>query len=671
MKRGIKKGLTALIFTILLTSFVSSEIIFTQSLKSSYNLGDEVNLPITISSLSDVSGNLVINLICNGTSINLLTWNGLNLRTGYPKVIPYSFALAKNTIGGSSGTCNIQVTFGSDLKVSDDFKISNLLSISGVMQKSVFDSGETVPISGKVTRETGENANGFIDANIVTNDINQNITQSGTVTDGIFAMNISLPSNLKAGNYLVNLNAYEEDSDGLQTNMGNVQYNISINQVPTNLELIIDNKEINPGESITAHAILHDQTGDPINTTIFLTLKDSNDKIIEQKEVNTGELFTYPITFNEPPATWKIFAASNQLNSEENFMIKTKESVDIQIINKTILVTNNGNVPYNKTLLVKIGDTPLNVNVELGLGESKKYALTAPDGEYAVRIVGNPDNEVTGTMSLTGNAIGIREASSWTSLGIIIAWTFLISVLAVGAFFGFKKIRKKPFFGRMNLGKNSSSSREVPVLKNNSVTAPGKKAEMSLSVNGDKQDATVICLKIKNMEEVKSRRGSASDAIQKITELAEENNAVTYDNQNYLFFIFAPAKTRTFKNEESALNLAENIQKMLTEHNRMFNQKMDFGISLEDGTIIAKIENGIFKFMSLGSLITSAKKIASLSNEEVLLSTKINDLVRVHAKTEKEIRDGTSVFILGTIKKEDEAAKNFINKFMERQKRGY
>ncbi len=669
MERGIKKGLIALIFTILLTSFVSSEIIFTQPLKSSYNLGDEVNLPITISSLSDISENLGINLICNGTSINLLTWNGLNLKTGYPKVIPYSFALAKNTIGGSSGRCNIQVTFGSDLKVSDDFKISNLLSISGVMQKSVFDSGETVPISGKVTRETGENANGFIDANIVTNDINQNITQSGIITDGLFAMNVSLPADLKAGNYFVNLNAYEEDNDGLQTNMGTVQYNISVNQVPTNLELIINNKEINPGESMTAHAILHDQTGDPINTTIFLTLKDSNDKIIEQKEVNAGELFNYPIAFNEPPATWKILATSNQLSSEENFMIKTKESVDIQIINKTILVTNNGNVPYNKTLLVKIGDTPLNVNVELGLGESKKYALTAPDGEYAVRIVSNPDNEVTGTMSLTGNAIGIREASSWTSLGIIIAWTFLISLLAAGAFFGFKKIRKKPFFGHVNLGKKSSS-KEVPVLKNNYVTTFGKKAEMSLSVNGDKQDATVICLKIKNMEEIKSRKGSASDAIQKISELAEENNAVVYDNQNYLFFIFAPAKTRTFKNEESALNLAENIQKMLTEHNRMFNQKMDFGISLENGTIIAKIENGIFKFMSLGSLITSAKKIASLSNEEVLLSNKINDLVRVHAKTEKDIRDGTPVFILGTIKKEDEAAKNFINKFMERQKRG-
>jgi hypothetical protein len=193
---------------------------------------------------------------------------------------------------------------------------------------------------------------------------------------------------------------------------------------------------------------------------------------------------------------------------------------------------------------------------------------------------------------------------------------------------------------------------------------------MSLSVNGDKQDASIVCLKIKNLSSITSGRGSASDIIGKITELAEEKSAAVYENQDYLFFIFAPAKTRTFKNEEAALQLAENIQKMLTEQNKMFNQKIDFGISLDQGSIIAKIENGIFKFMSLGSLMTSAKKIASLSNEEVLLSDKINDLVRVHIRAEKDIREGTPVFVLGTIKKEDEAAKNFINKFMDRQRKG-
>ena len=233
-------------------------------------------------------------------------------------------------------------------------------------------------------------------------------------------------------------------------------------------------------------------------------------------------------------------------------------------------------------MLVKIGDTPLNVQVSLGLGESKKYALTAPDGQYSVSIVGGQDNQVAGTMSLTGNAVGIKEASSLDSLGVVVGWTILISILAAGAFFGFKKIRKKSFFGRANFGTSKSkSSKEVPVLKNNSLTTLGRKAEMSLSVNGDKQDVSLVCLKIKNLSEMKSGRGSASDIMEKITEFAEEKNAVVYENQDYVFFIFAPLKTRTFRNEEPALNLAEEIQKMLTEQNRMFNQKLNFGISLD------------------------------------------------------------------------------------------
>ncbi len=667
MERGIKKGIIALLFIVLLSSTISAEIIFTQPLKSTYNLGDEVSVPITISSLSDTSQDLGINLICNGTSINLLTWKGFPLKTGYPKDIPYSFGLTRDAIGGNSGTCNVQVTFGSDIKVSDPFKISDLLTISGVLQNSVFNSGDVVQISGKVTKETGENANGFVDATILTNDVNQNITQAGTINDGNFALNLSLPQNLKAGSYFINLNAYEEDSNGLPTNTGTSQYNISVNQVPTNLELILSSSELNPGDSLNVKSILHDQTGDPIDVKTFLTLKDSNDKIVEQQDIDANESFTYTVAPNEPPATWKVLATSQGLNSEQDFLIKEKESVDIQIINKTVQVTNNGNVPYNKTLLVKIGDTPLNVPVSLDVGESKKYILTAPDGEYQVKIVGGQDNEVTGTMSLTGNAVGIKEAG-WSSFGVVFGWIVLISVLASGVFFAFKKVRKKPFHTRMSFRKNGEAN--IPVMKNNVFERKSNKAEMSLSMKGEQQDASVVCVKIKGLSELKNKKGSsASETLQKISELGESNNAAVYENQDYLFLILAPSKTRTFKNEKVALEMAEEVQKILTEHNRMFNQKLNFGISLNYGAIIAKVENGTFKFMSLGTLVTISKKIASLSEGEVLLSNNMNDLVRVYTKTEKQIREGTPVFVLETIKKEDEETKKFINRFMERQRR--
>lgn len=667
MKRGIEKIFIALLFIVLLSSTISAEIIFTQPLKSTYNLGDEVFVPITIKAANDISGVISMNLICNGTEINFYK-NGINLVSGAEKSLDSSLILINNIIGGNSGACKVKVVLGDDYALSSEFKISNLLTISGILKSAVFNSGDIIQVNGKVTRETGENANGLIEATILTNDINQNISQAGTIDNGNFAINISLPANIKAGSYFINLYAYEMDSNGLPTNTGNAQYNISVNQVPTNLELILGNTELNPGDSLNVKSILHDQTGDPIDTKTFITLKDSNDKIIEQQDVNANESFTYAIAPNEPPATWKVLATSQGINAEQDFLIKQKESVDIQIINKTILVTNNGNVPYNKTLLVKIGDTPLNVPISLAVGENKKYILTAPDGEYQVKISGGEDNEVTGTMSLTGNAVGIKEAN-WSQFGIIFGWAFLIAILAAGFFFAFKRIRKKPFFGHMTFKKNGEGN--FPVVNNNTFERKSNKTEMSLSMKGEQQDASVICVKIKGLKDVRNMRGSSVlETVQKITQLGEDNNAAVYENQDYLFLIFAPSKTRTFKNEKITLETAEEIHGMLIDHNRKFSQKIDFGISLNYGAIIAKVEGGTFKFMSLGTLVTISKKVASLSNGEILLSDKMNDLVRLFTKTEKQIREGTPVFILGTIKKEDEETKKFINRFMERQRRG-
>jgi tellurite resistance protein len=69
----------------------------------------------------------------------------------------------------------------------------------------------------------------------------------------------------------------------------------------------------------------------------------------------------------------------------------------------------------------------------------------------------------------------------------------------------------------------------------------------------------------------------------------------------------------------------------------------------------------------MGTLITAAKKIASLAKEEVLLGEKMNDLLRLNIRTEKSIRNGTPVFTIKEIKKENEEARKFIEKFLNRQ----
>lgn len=658
MKRGII--LTTLI--IFLCASISAEIIFTQQINEVYNLGDVIEIPVTIKTFGEISGVLQMELICEGAPINFFVYSGIKLSSGEEKKIDSSLLLEKSIIKDKKGVCKIKVKIGEEYALTENFKISELLIIDSELTKKEFKPGEILTINGKVKKENQEKSNGFIKLDIISE--NKNISQEETIINGEFEINITIPLDMKAGEYLIQLYASEKESDGTITNKGITNKNIEIKQVPENLELFFEKEAVSPEEKIQVKAILHDQTGESIDSKVFITIKDSKEKIIEQKELSTDEFLEYQIPQGEMPSSWTIYAISNKLDTERKIEILEEEKIDLTIINKTIYVKNVGNVFYNKTILVKIEDEPLNLDLQLKVGESRKYVMKAPDGEYNIKIFSD-GKEITEVVSLTGNAIGIKELFNYKSLTIYfwvagILFLFLLLVLC------WNKVYKKKFLGRINFKERKKKEKNIPVMGEQS--KQGNKAEISLSIKGEKQDASFVCLKVKNLRELKTKKGSANETLEKIKEVGEEYKSTIYEDNDYLFFILAPAKTRTFKNEKTSLELSEEIQNILIDHNKRFNEKIQFGISLDKGTIIGKIEKGIFKFMSMGPIITSSRKIASLSKEEILLSKKMNESLRLIVKTEKVQTDGVDVYKVTHVKKESEEARKFINKFMERQK---
>jgi len=661
----MKREITSLILVIFLCSFISAEIIFTEPLETIYNLGEVINVPVTIKTVSDTSGVFQMDLICDGTKINFYKYSGIQLSAGEEKKIDSSLLLIQNIIGNEKGTCRIKAILGAEYSLSDEFKISDSLIIDSSLSQIEFDPEETISISGTVTRENTEKSNGFIQARIISD--NEEVVKDGTINEGEFELDLTIPSKMKAGNYILRITATEKDSDGIITNNGIKDFDIKIKQKQNNLELILEDTEFLPEESVKIKAILHDQTGESIESSVYITIKNSDNKIIEQKEISTEEYLEYKIEQGELPSEWKIYAVSNKLSAEKEFSILEKESAEINIINRTIYAENTGNIFYNKTLLVEIDDEPLNLEIELKVGESKKYVLNAPDGEYTIKISSEEHGEISELVSLTGNAIGIKELFNYNSLNIYM-WILFIFGLFMAMLVSWNKVYKKNFFERIKIRNREKKEKETPVIGKGD-SKKGSTAEISLSIKeGDKQEANFVCVKIKNLKDTKAKRGSGYETIEKLRELGEGYKATIYEDKDYLFFILAPAKTRTFKNEKTALELAEKIQEILIDHNRRFSEKINYGISLDSGAIIAKIENGIFKFMSMGPLVISSRKIASLSNENILLSEKMNEALRLVAKTEKEIIDGTSVYRLTKVKKENEDARKFISKFMERQK---
>jgi len=647
------------------TRLLTAKIIINQQPEEIYNLGDVISIPVTIVASRDTLGSLNINLVCKDEEVDY--------KRGIP---PLSFneeyktdiyvPLTKNEIGELKGICKVRVYLGEDYAITNDFRISDLILLKTNLQVLEFDPGENLLIEGQATRENNKPVNGFIELSIAEGNTSI-LSHLETISNSLFLINTSLPKNIKAGALLLKLNAYETDPDGETTNKGFLNQNIRINQVPTSLEIVFESERVEPGTNLRVKAVLHDQTGKKIPSTSTIIIKNENDKTMEQAEIATDEFFEFPVLYNEEPSKWKVIISSNELTSESFFTIPEKESIDIEIINKTLIITNTGNVLYDKEVLIKIGEEILNIDVYLEVDKSQKYIITAPDGKYNVEITAG-DSVVSEEVALTGKTIDVKKAPG--TVGSLVkyplVWIFMILLLGFIVFIVFKKGSKKTFIGypSSKTKKKPGKSKFVPLVKGSLINSRNK-AELSLSIKGDKQNVSVIALNIKNLKEVQSKKGNIEGTLQKTVDVAEENKAVTYESHNTLFFILTPTKTRTFKNEKIALEIAHKIKEILTHHNKMFKQKINFGISLNYGTIVGKQDKDSFKFMSLGTLINAAKKISSLANEDILLSDKMNNELGSHVKTIKQEKSGIDVYSIKEVRNV-EGHKKFIRNFLDR-----
>lgn len=658
------KRVVILFAIILIFPLISAQIIINQQPGEVYSLGEEISIPATIKPTTDLTGIFQMDLICEGYQINFYK-NGVSLSSGEEKRMEPSLVLTKNVIGNLKGTCKVKAFIEEDFVLTNEFQISDSITINVDFESLEFNPGENILIDGNAIKESGGEVNGFIEFSIVEGNAST-MSQLETINNGFFSINITFPRDMKAGAHLLKLKAHEEDIGGEITNHGFRDQNIIINQIPTSLEIVFDNPEVKPGTNVIVKAILHDQTGVSIASTVFLTIKNQKDKIFEQTEIATDEFLEFLIAYNELPSTWKVVAVSNKLTSESSFTILEKEAIDIEIINKTITITNMGNVLYNKTALVKIGDKSLNVFVYLEVDESQRYILTAPEGEYKIEFIADGKSTVAEDIPLTGKIIDVKKASR--SVGSLVkypfVWIFIILILGFIGFISFKRGYPKKFVGHIT-SKTPKKPKKTSPLTKTSLVSSANKAEMSLSIKGDKQNVSVIGLHIRNLKEVQAKKGNVEEILQKIVNIAEEHKGATYESQSTIFFIIAPTKTRTFKNEKTALTIAQKIKKMLEEHNKIAKQKIHFGISLNHGTIVAKQEADSLKFMSMGTLMAHTKKIASLANNDILLGEKINHNLKEEVKTTRHEKGNMHVYSIKEVK-DVEGNRAFVRSFLDR-----
>lgn len=664
----MRNTIVLLASVMILTSLASAQIIFDEQPASVYNLGETVNLPITIKPLQKTTGILEMNLVCQDNLINFYK-NGVSVNAGVEKKLDAALILTKSNIQTLKGTCEIQATLASQQATSQSFTVSDLLTLNAGIEKTSLKPEEKILIQATLTKESGQETNGLVDISVYEKgNANPILTKIGTISESALEANLTIPRDMKAAQYTLTLSAYEQEISGQKTNQGQTSLPFSVEQVQKNLEILFEETTILPGESLKATIILHDQTGVNIPQSVDIEIKDEQGKLLEKKEVQTQTPFTFATQYNTPPETYTLKTSTNDLETQKDFEVEQNIDAAIEILNKTLVVKNTGNVEYcNKTVLVKIGNQALNIRPCLEVDEEEKYLLSAPEGIYDIEIISD-EQAVKKSLALTGKAIDVKEINTRPQIRYFVLWITLIAILGIVAFMIHKKTFKKIFSAKKPSTQAPQKIQSLSPIAKKPKTDKlfNSNAQLSLSIHGEKQEATILNLKLKNVEELKKNPQGTKETIAKITALVTEKKGAIYENGEHIVMLLAPAKTKTFRNEKPALELAQQIKQILAHHNRLFKEKIAFSIAIVTGHIVVKLMGEHMQFTTFGNTLTQAKKIAALANKTILINETLRNTFANDVKVEKIQGTEINAYEVVSTKTHDIESEKFIKRFVER-----
>jgi len=654
MQKRAQFILTTIILSFLfIIPLTSAEISLTQP-NPLYNAGDTFSLDITLKPVEEVSSFLEAKLLCSGNSVEIFR-SPLFLSAGEEKQISISSRFDIFLIKKLQGTCLIQAAFGEETTNTEVFTLSRNLAIEASIEKTNFNPGETILITGSVTKEDGSSINGIVE--VSSEEIPSG--NSAEISSGTFSINFAIPEGTPAGSNLIKITASQKDSKEEILNSGITVINIEVNQIAKEIDIVLDSPSIIPNNDLKYKILILDQTSTEIYDFVLLTIKDPKGFVFSEEQVQSSSDLTKFLEYNLVPGEWSIKTSFKDKEIEKFFTIEELKDLSYEIIDGKLTVTNTGNVPYEDTIKIIIGGEMKSFDINLGIGKSKVYKLSAPNGEYDVSVSTPQGSEQVGTASLTGRAISVSPQSlgiSSTTLNILISLIVLIILIILFIFIR-RKIKSGSFFFKRK-SKSLDSFKE---------SSQNMNKEETIS-DGKKQESALIALKIKNYETIKNNK-LAMETINSALLKAKEAKAKIYVSENYRIVILSQILTKNKENEVEAASVASKIKEILDKYNRLSDPKIRFGLGIHSGELILESDKYQVKFTSLGNTISMAKKISEASNSEILISESVRKKILGKVRAEKVTSKLWKVSDLKSKYKYDEFVKRFEQRRRESSKK--
>lgn len=606
----MKRGYFAVLILVLFIGLSSAKIDISD-VNPVYSLGDKIFITVNLVPTS-LDGNFEINLMCDNKTTNFYKVPGeASFALGEEQKVSTFVVLSSSS---DKGNCFIEASLGGEKIQTKTFTISNSIIASIKLDKMEYNPGEAISMQIDAVKANGQLLEGFFEVSGATD-------FSKAITKGQAIENFAMPETASAEIYTINVFVYDKKNTGI-LNYANVSASFKIKQVATLLQTGLDKVEVIPGENLTINADLFDQSGKamPSDVSVRVISPTEEESVLTLK---TGESSYFNFLLNATAGKWKVFSSSLGVNDEKDFTVKENQKVSLEFLNETnvLLVKNIGNAIYTQTINVSIGGENRELELlNIGIGEERKFNLKAPTGEYEVSI-SDGDSKLEKKLLLTGKAISISE---FTGLGILskypMVWMFI--AIVVGGFalvFLIKYFRKKTFKHNSVLDSERvfPSSKKASEMKDEGFVSLNNRigeAESSAVIKGQRASSAVIAIKFSSLGQ------NARTEVEKMLSKARLHKGVVEWAGDKVVIIFAPQVTRSQANEWIASKVGYELYRDLLDYNKKFADKITFGIGVHSGDLISNVENGKFKYTSVGGAVLVAKKIADFNTNKILIS---------------------------------------------------
>ena len=599
-----------------------SAVLTLEPLSPVYNIGDDFLLSIKITSANPSSEFLAVKLICTEGGEKEIYKAFFSLNATETKTLSLPAKFSPSLLSDLKGECFFKASYNKEEVSSPTFEITSQITPILQLETTFIEPGKTLKISGNAIKKNNKPVDGFVKISIPA----AGITSSSIVKAGVFALNLTIPENTAAGAYEVKAFVEERDFNNVVTNEGNAFSVLNIKQKPTSLDLALEKIEAYPNSELKYTPLLYDQTGKLISDSIIVYIYSSDNTQIEKKVAISGEVQTFNLSQDAMPGYWKILLQYHSFSTKKEFLVYPIENSSFLLQNDTLIIKNQGNIPFKKIIEVSIGDKKEILDVTIPVGKEAKYKLFAPEREYNISIKSGESTFSRSTF-LTGKSIDIKEIrSDKGSLIKLILWAIVIAILIALIILYYKKIKPKTSW------ETTPKNTEKSYVQN----TPKKNYSKFIQEKSGKVEVAVISLNIKNSNKIESiKDSSAKKTLERIFEKIRKEGLKVY-NQGAFKIILLPAPS---EKEPApilkALNLAKEIKEVLDEYNEHFALKIKYGIGINKGYMFAETKEGKIVYTSIGSTVVSAKNLSEFANGQVIINEEVYRSALGKVKVEK------------------------------------